>query len=221
MSSVPVYQPGCKSESEWVWQYIRAAERICAGLLMVALTPVLSAIWLTIWFLGRKSPLIAHRRVGQHGSELWVLKFRTMWDSTNTRRSRYPFRIEYVDDQAGPALKSPADARVSGRFASFCRQHSLDELPQLIHVLRGQMSLVGPRPVTPAELEEIYGSNADLIVSVKPGLSGLWQVSGRNRLSTEERCRLDLQCAGGLSVRLYFSVLWRTIPEVFTGAGAW
>ena len=141
-----------------------------------------------------------------------------MWE----RRQQFPrlqdlLSIEYIDDEHGPGMKGPDDPRVRSRLARFCRQHSVDEVPQLILVVTGRMSLVGPRPVTPAELAEIYGPDAPEIVSVKPGVSGLWQVSGRNRLSSEERHALDLRCLRDRSMRFYLAILLRTVPEVLWG----
>jgi undecaprenyl-phosphate galactose phosphotransferase len=83
------------------------------------------------------------------------------------------------------------------------------------------MSLVGPRPVTSGELERIYGPDADEIIQAKPGVAGLWQVSGRNRLTLEERRQLDLQCVRERSLKLYFSIVLKTIPEVFSCANSW
>jgi lipopolysaccharide/colanic/teichoic acid biosynthesis glycosyltransferase len=97
----------------------------------------------------------------------------------------------------------------------------LDELPQLFNVLLGEMSFVGPRPVTSSEIPQIYGPDAEEILSVKPGLSGLWQISGRNRLSNSERRRFDLQCVRTRSARMYLRILTRTLPEVFTGENTW
>jgi lipopolysaccharide/colanic/teichoic acid biosynthesis glycosyltransferase len=144
-----------------------------------------------------------------------------MWSCRSRLRLRDALAVEYIDDQVGPSRKSPQDPRVWSRFAGFCRRHSLDELPQLVNVLTGEMSLVGPRPVIPAEIDQIYGAKAGEVLSVKPGLSGLWQVSGRNRLSTAERCRLDLECVRQRSLRMYCSVMMRTLPEIFTGESAW
>jgi lipopolysaccharide/colanic/teichoic acid biosynthesis glycosyltransferase len=145
-----------------------------------------------------------------------------MWERREglTRFSRF-FSIEYIDDDSGPALKAPADDRVGSRFARFCRRHSLDELPQLLLVLTGRMSLVGPRPVTLKELALIYGRDAGAILTAKPGLSGLWQVSGRNRLTFSERRALDLQSVHDHSSRLYLRILLRTVPEVLSGRNTW
>jgi exopolysaccharide production protein ExoY len=214
MSSVPI-------KVSWRRICFTAAERFAAAILIAVLSPLLLAIWIAILLLSARPALIAHKRIGQNGSELWVFKFRTMWACRGRLRLRDAFSVEYIDDQTGPFRKSPDDLRVSGRFGRFCRRHSLDELPQLVNVLSGEMSLVGPRPVTPAEIVLIYGSKAEEVLRVKPGLSGLWQISGRNRLSAEERCRLDLECVRKRSVRMYFRILMRTLPELFTGESAW
>lgn len=221
MSSVPICQTlsDIKDSSRRNW--FGAAEWFAAAILITALLPVFFAIWITILVLSGRPPLIALRRLGQKGSDLWVLKFRTMWDHRSHLRLRDALTVDYIDDPVGPAHKRPEDPRVWSRFARFCRRHSLDELPQLVNVLSGKMSLVGPRPVTRAEIAEIYGPRIEEILGVKPGLSGLWQVSGRNRLSNAERCRLDLECVRDRSVGLYFRVLMRTLPEIFTGESAW
>ncbi len=140
-----------------------------------------------------------------------------MWDG----EGRSDGWIEYVDDEAGPQRKQAGDPRVSNRFARFCRRHSIDEIPQLWHVIRGEMSLVGPRPVTAAELRRYYGSATEEVLQVRPGIAGLWQISGRNRLTYAERRRLDLQLVRGRSLRLYASILIKTIPEVWSGANTW
>lgn len=186
------------------------------------MSPLILGIAIVTALLSHKSPLIAHRRVGQYGSELWVLKFRTMWQrGGGPLKAGGLFSIEWIDDEIGPRRKGPEDGRVASRFARFCRRHSLDELPQIFHVLEGRMSLVGPRPVTKAEVSEIYGADAAEILLVKPGLAGLWQVSGRNRLTSSERRALDLECVRTKSPRLYVVVLLRAIPEVLFGGDTW
>jgi lipopolysaccharide/colanic/teichoic acid biosynthesis glycosyltransferase len=171
--------------------------------------------------LSGSTPLIAHRRVGWRGNDLWMLKLRTMWGGGQTGARRRTRWIEYVEDEAGPLSKREVDPRVTNPFARFCRRHSIDELPQLWHVIRGEMSLVGPRPVTSAELREHYGTDAEELLRVRPGLAGLWQISGRNRLSYAERRELDLQLVRRRSLRMYVRVLVRTVPEVLRGANSW
>jgi exopolysaccharide production protein ExoY len=119
------------------------SERVGAAILLACLFPVLCICAAAVALLSGRTPLIAHRRVGWRGNTLWMLKLRTMWDFEVPHHSGW---IEYIDDQTGPEQKQEMDARVRSRLARFCRRHSIDELPQLIHVLRGEMSLVGPRP---------------------------------------------------------------------------
>jgi lipopolysaccharide/colanic/teichoic acid biosynthesis glycosyltransferase len=114
-----------------------------------------------------------------------------------------------------------ADQRVCSRFARFCRRHSIDELPQLLHVVRGEMSLVGPRPITDTEWELHYRPHAAEVLDVKPGLSGLWQIGGRSRLTYAQRRELDLALARNRSLKLYFQILLWTLPEIWTGRNAW
>ncbi len=145
-----------------------------------------------------------------------MLKLRTMWDSGASPAPRHRW-IEWIADDSGPAQKGESDLRVPHPFARFCRRHSLDELPQFVHVIRGEMSLVGPRPLTDSEIRTQYGASASEILACKPGVTGLWQISGRNRLTYEERRRLDLEFARKRSIRMYVHILRRTLPEVWDG----
>jgi lipopolysaccharide/colanic/teichoic acid biosynthesis glycosyltransferase len=193
-------------------------ERIVAAMGLLVLAPIAIVIAIAILALSRRNPLIRHSRIGWRGRPLPMLKFRTMWDAGSPPPGR--FAIENVSGPV-PASKLFPDARVNSRFAAFCRRHSLDELPQLYHVVRGEMSLVGPRPVTREELQEHYGSSADEVLSVRPGLTGLWQVKGRNRLSYARRKRLDLLLVRRASASLYLQILLRSIPSVLSGRDAY
>jgi exopolysaccharide production protein ExoY len=204
-----------------VWQAVGIGERVASAVLLAAVSPVIGASALAVSLLSRRAPLIAHRRVGWSGSTLWMLKLRTMWDQDSPPAEKGPAWIEYIHDDEGPQNKQDLDPRVTNWFARFCRRHSFDELPQLWHVIAGEMSLVGPRPLTATELERHYGAAAEEILQVKPGLAGLWQVSGRNRLSYAERRSLDLKLVRNRSLRTYLQVLLRTIPEVLRGTNSW
>ena len=192
-----------------------AGERLAAVLLLFATLPAIALCAAVIRLLSGRSPFIAHQRVGWRGSDLWMLKLRTMWDE----RTQAPSDawIERIADDGGPSHKSPFDSRVPHPFARFCRRHSLDELPQLVHVIRGEMSLVGPRPLTAGEIRSYYGTDAAEILSFKPGIAGLWQISGRNRLTYEQRRRLDMEFIRNRSLRMYVRILARTVPEVWGG----
>jgi exopolysaccharide production protein ExoY len=196
---------------------IYALEPFFALLLAIAAAPFGILLALAIVVLSRRSPLVRHRRVGWRGEELGVLKFRTMW------RRGDPGRIRAIEDLPETAcfVKAAADDRVTSRFAQWCRRMSLDEMPQLVHVIRGEMSLVGPRPITRAELDAYYGNAAAEVLSLRPGITGLWQVMGRNRLTYAQRRRLDLWLVRRASPRLFFAILARTVPRVLSGRGAY
>jgi lipopolysaccharide/colanic/teichoic acid biosynthesis glycosyltransferase len=198
------------------------AEQIFAVLAIIALIPLILAIAMTIFILSRRSPLVRHSRIGQNGAPLPLLKFRTMWNPLEAppRLFNALFEIEDISRNA-LGVKNGTDARVSSRFATLCRRHSLDEIPQLYHVARGEMSLVGPRPLTAAELAAWYGPAAATVLHLRPGLTGLWQIKGRNRLTYPQRRRLDIFLARRASAGLYFLILLRTIPKVLQGTGAW
>lgn len=202
------------------WRAIRVAERLACGAVLALLSPVWFSIAIVIMILSGDSPLVAVLRAGRFGRPLWLLKFRTMWPQH--RLARPTFRlVEYVVDEDGPQRKDSTDPRVTSGFARFCRQSSLDEIPQLVNVIAGEMSLVAPRPLTNTELAEHYGEDAAEVLSVRPGITGLWQINGRNRLSYEERRRLDVQIVRTLTPRLYLRILLRTIPVVLTGRNSW
>jgi exopolysaccharide production protein ExoY len=173
---------------------------------------------ITVAITSRHSPFIAHRRVGWRGETLWMIKLRTMWDDKKPAAASW---IERISDDYCAENKESGDPRVPTRFARFCRKHSIDELLQLWHVIRGEMSLVGPRPVTAGELQRHYGPDAEELLQVKPGLAGLWQISGRSRLSYAERKRLDLRYVRERSLKLYLNILLHSIPEILTGANSW
>ena len=204
-----------------VWQAVGIGERVASTVLLAAISPVIGASAVAVSLLSRRTPLIAHRRVGWCGSTLWMLKLRTMWDKESRPAGKHPRWIEYIHDDQGAENKQDSDPRVTHWFARFCRRHSLDEIPQLWHVISGEMVLVGPRPLTATELDRHYGAAAYEILQVRPGLAGLWQVSGHNRLSYAERRALDLKLVRNRSLRMYLQVLLQTIPEVMHGANSW
>ncbi len=199
------------------WRPCDPLERILGAVLFLLTLPVFLPAAATVSLLSRRSPLVAHRRLGRNGSELWVLKLRTMW---NSPRSGFHL-VEPVPDQPEVSYKPKSDPRVTSRFAAFCRRYSIDELPQLLQVARGELSLAGPRPITAAEFERYYAHTAPEILSVKPGVTGLWQVKGRSRLTYSQRRRLDAFFTRNLSLSLYLYILLRTPVCVIQGRDAW
>jgi exopolysaccharide production protein ExoY len=201
-----------------VYRLLSRFEQLCALIAIILLSPVLVSVALVIFVLSRRAPLVAHRRLGRYGEPFWMLKFRTMWNGDTARGSGL---IEHLRDDHVPEIKIGGDPRVTSRFAVFCRSHSIDELPQLWHVMTGDMSLVGPRPVTPAEWDRYYGPSAREVLALKPGLSGLWQTRGRNRLTYGQRRRLDLFLARHYCLWLYVRIVANTIPRALSGRDAW
>jgi lipopolysaccharide/colanic/teichoic acid biosynthesis glycosyltransferase len=144
-----------------------------------------------------------------------MLKFRTMVSDAEQRQAD----LERFNEAAGPVFKIKDDPRVT-RVGRFLRRTSLDELPQLWNVVRGDMSLVGPRPPLPQEVIR-YSDDATRRLRVRPGMTGLWQVSGRSDLSWEESLRLDLRYVDNWSLALDVTILWRTWRAVLRRTGAY
>jgi lipopolysaccharide/colanic/teichoic acid biosynthesis glycosyltransferase len=197
-----------------VVRFPRFLERICAGLILILLSPLITAVAVSVTILSRRSPFIAHRRVGRYGAHFWMLKIRTMWDGKPAPGWRW---IEYLRETEVPAFKGRSDPRVTSRLAAIYRRFSIDELPQLLHVFAGEMRFVGPRPITSAEWDAYYGRPAEEVLSVPPGLTGLWQIRGRNRLTYQQRRRLDLFYVRHCGPRLDWMILLRTPLRVLCG----
>jgi exopolysaccharide production protein ExoY len=203
--------------ARWL-RVVWALERIAALFAAILVAPVAAAVAIAIFALSGQSPLVRHRRVGWQGRPLRLIKFRTMW----SRRVRSGPLVMIEDlPESSFVIKMKGDHRVTSRFAQWCRRYSLDEIPQLAHIICGEMSFVGPRPITRAELDAYYGPCAAEVLSLRPGLTGLWQILGRNRLSYRQRRRLDVLLVRHASPRFFLAVLIRTIPCVLRGYGAY
>ncbi|GIX54111.1 hypothetical protein CQA4T8M7_33670 [Sphaerotilus natans] len=193
-------------------------DQFAALLLLLLFAPLMAVIALLVWRRDGAPVLFGHYRIGQHGRPFRCLKFRSMYlDSEAMLRElleRDPAaRAEWERDH-----KLSDDPRITP-IGHFLRRTSLDELPQLFNVLRGEMSLVGPRPITLAELPR-YGQVRWHYLSVRPGMTGLWQVSGRNDTTYDERVELDREFVEQHSLRLRLSILLRTLRVVIRGSGA-
>ncbi len=159
--------------------------------------------------------LFRQTRIGIDGRQFTMLKFRSMVVDAEARRAA----LEAFNEGNGVLFKMKRDPRVT-RVGAVIRRLSLDELPQLFNILRGDMSLVGPRPPLPEEVA-LYSHDATRRLRVRPGLTGLWQVSGRSDLSWEESLRLDLRYVDNWSLALDLAILWRTGRAVLRGVGAY
>lgn len=199
---------------------INVLDRSLGLFLGTASVPIVIGSATVIALLSRRSPFIAHLRVGRQGTSFWVWKLRTMWDRNSAAEQSFAW-VERIIAEPEREHKAPEDSRVTNRFAAFCRRHSIDELPQFWQVVRGEMSLVGPRPLTRTELDRHYGSHAAEVLSVKPGLTGLWQIQGRSAIQFPMRAAMDVELARDRSLGTYVKILVRTIPAVLGGEGAW
>ncbi len=182
------------------------------------LLPLLLLVALAVYASDRKSPIFKHQRLGRDGRPFGCLKFRTMTPNAEATLAAYLATNIAAQAEWAASHKLTHDPRVTA-LGRVLRKTSLDELPQLINVLRGEMSLVGPRPIVPAEAAR-YGSAFGQCFSVPPGVTGLWLVSGRSETTYCERVALDLDYAIDWSLRRDLQILARTIPAVFTQRGS-
>jgi exopolysaccharide biosynthesis polyprenyl glycosylphosphotransferase len=212
----------------------KAAQRIkrildVAGslLLLIALSPLLLAVALAVKLSSRGPVLFRQARVGKHGQQFQLLKFRSMYvNSDSSLHRQYVTRliagardVAQMDDRGKAVFKLTRDPRITplGRILRRC---SMDELPQFLNVLRGDMSLVGPRPPLPYEVERYSSWHLRRILEAKPGITGLWQVSGRCRVGFDDMVRLDLAYSRRASFWLDLRILLKTPLAILFGDGA-
>jgi exopolysaccharide biosynthesis polyprenyl glycosylphosphotransferase len=206
----------------------RAMDLVISAVALVVLSPLLFLVALAIRLDSRGPVLYRHARVGRGRRPIEVLKFRTMrleacrGDRYGGESAESTFRDLLNDPERArefsETYKLSDDPRVT-RVGRFLRRTSLDELPQLMNVLRGDISLVGPRAITADELER-YGDRVDDLLGVRPGVTGYWQINGRSRLSYADRVRLDLAYVAGWSFRLDLEILAKTLRTLVPGRGA-
>ena len=190
-------------------------DRGSAALAVLCLSPMFLLLAVLIRLDSPGPAFFLQKRVGRDGAEFTMVKFRSM--VTDAEKQLIDLREQ--SEGNGLLFKMRRDPRIT-RMGGFLRRYSLDELPQLFNVLTGSMSLVGPRPPLPREVAE-YGHDLRRRLLVKPGLTGLWQVSGRSDLDLDESTRLDLQYVENWSLALDVSILLRTASAVFAGKGAY
>ena len=190
-------------------------DRCAAAIALILLSPLLAAVGLMIWLHDRGPALFTQVRVGKDGHAFRIYKFRTMVVDAEERRAQ----LLPDNDAAGVLFKLREDPRVTS-IGVHLRRWSIDELPQLINVLLGQMSLVGPRPALPEEAAK-YADHVRRRLVVRPGITGLWQVNGRSDLSWEESVRLDLRYVENWSFALDLQIMWKTIWALVWRSGAY
>lgn len=182
---------------------------------LAILSPIMLLVAVVITATSQGPVLFRQIRVGRGGRHFEVLKFRSMVSDAELRL----VELQADNEQDGPLFKMRNDPRVT-RFGRLLRRLSIDEVPQFINVLRGEMSLVGPRPALPAEMaawpDELHSR-----LAVRPGITGLWQVSGRSDTSFDDYTKLDLEYVNNWSLRTDLKILAKTAPAVFRAAGAY
>jgi lipopolysaccharide/colanic/teichoic acid biosynthesis glycosyltransferase len=196
----------------------RALDIMGAGVGLVLLAPFFLIVALMVRADGGPA-FFAHQRVGRGGKLFGCLKFRSMVVDSQARLEALMANDPAARAEWEATRKLKNDPRIT-RIGGFLRSTSLDELPQLINVLRGEMSLVGPRPVQEAEIDRYYGASAAHYMAVRPGITGLWQVSGRSETSYESRVALDVTYVSRPSLLADLSILLRTPVAVLSRRGA-
>ncbi len=205
----------------------RAIDILGSGALLLVLSPFLAAIVALIKLTSKGPVIYKQERLGQFGARFKCLKFRTMY-ANNDPKIHQEYVQQFIAGKDGlnksegsdkPVYKLVKDPRVTF-IGGFLRKTSLDELPQFWNVLRGEMSLVGPRPPVPYEFEVYDFWHRRRVLEIRPGVTGLWQVSGRNRTRFDEMVRLDLRYCQTWSIWLDLKILIATPGAVFNGGGA-
>ena len=203
-------------EASWRIVVKQAMDLVGSLILLVACSGLFLAIALIIKITSPGPVLFRQQRSGLNGRPFTIFKFRTMV----TNAEQFQHELSAMNEMTGPVFKITNDPRITAT-GKFLRKYSLDELPQIFNVLRGEMSLVGPRPLPVDEVKRFENLSHRRRLSVKPGLTCLWQVKGRNQIHDfREWVRLDLEYIDNWSLWLDFKILLLTIPAVFRGTGA-
>ncbi|MEI4273201.1 sugar transferase [Klenkia sp. LSe6-5] len=190
-------------------------DRTASALALLLMLPVLLTLAAAVGLTSRGGVFFRQERVGRDGQTFSMLKFRSMVAGAD----RMADHLAGDNDGNGVLFKQRTDPRVT-RIGKVLRRYSLDELPQLLNVVRGDMSLVGPRPPLPTEVER-YGFDMHRRFLVKPGITGLWQISGRSDLSWDDSVRIDVRYVENWSLTFDFMILWKTLGAVLRGSGAY
>jgi exopolysaccharide biosynthesis polyprenyl glycosylphosphotransferase len=200
------------------WQLIakRAIDIIGSAVLLVLLAPVFAVAALLIRLDSPGSVMFSQERVGLNKRRFKMLKFRTMILDAEKQQDN----VDHLNEVEGPVFKIRNDPRIT-RVGAFLRRFSIDELPQLVNVLKGDMSLVGPRPLWVRDAERIEEQWHKRRFSIKPGITCLWQVNGRSNIGFNDWVRMDLDYIDKWSLSLDLRILIKTIPAVLKGPGAY
>jgi len=194
-------------------------DKIASVVLIAIFFPVLFITYVAVLIDTKGHPIFKHERIGQNGSSFKLYKFRTMSIDADSKLAQLLENDIKAHEEWKKNFKLKNDPRVT-KIGAFLRKSSLDELPQLINVIKGDMSLVGPRPIVKEEVVK-YGIYFDYFKAVKPGITGLWQVSGRNDINYDERVRIDVWYVRNWSLEIDIVILLKTVASVLTGKGSY
>jgi len=186
----------------------RLADIILSVCGLIALIPVFLITGIFVKVTSRGSIIFKQTRIGKGGKLFTLYKFRTM----NTNAERQKLKLVKLNEVSGPTFKMANDPRIT-KIGKILRKYSIDELPQLFNVLKGDMSIVGPRPSLPSEVAKYKNWQIERL-SVKPGLTCIWQVSGRNKIGFDEWMRLDIKYIRNKCMRLYILLIFKTLKVV-------
>ncbi len=185
---------------------------------LIVLSPIFLVVAVTYFFGNDKGPIFyKHKRVGLNRQTFYMYKFRSMVvGATDILLNNPELYAKFVAN--GYKLPTEEDPRIT-KFGAFLRKTSIDELPQFLNVLLGDMTIIGPRPVVENELKE-YGDDVDILLSVKPGATGLWQATGRSEIQYPERADLEIEYAQNANLWFDFKIMFMTVGAVISGKGA-
>jgi exopolysaccharide biosynthesis polyprenyl glycosylphosphotransferase len=216
LEGIPIMTIQSGPSDGWQLALKRLIDICCSAALLLALAPVFALVMLLIKLDSPGPVFFTQQRVGLNQRRFRMVKFRTMVVGADNQQQV----LEHLNEAEGPVFKIKNDPRIT-RVGAVLRRFSIDELPQLINVLKGEMSLVGPRPLPVRDVERIDARWHKRRFSIKPGITCLWQVNGRSNIGFNEWVRMDLDYIDKWSLGLDLVILVKTIPAVFKGPGAY
>jgi exopolysaccharide biosynthesis polyprenyl glycosylphosphotransferase len=216
LEGVPVMTIQSGPADSWQLVIKRVIDIVGSAALLLALAPLFAVVTLLIRFDSPGPVFFAQERVGLNKRRFRMLKFRTMMNGSDQQQHM----LEHFNEAEGPVFKIRNDPRIT-RIGQVLRRFSIDELPQLFNVLKGDMSLVGPRPLPVRDVNRIDVQWHRRRFSIKPGITCLWQVNGRSNIGFTDWVRMDLEYIDKWSLRLDLKILMKTIPVVLRGPGAY
>ena len=216
LEGVPVVTIQSGPEDGWQLLAKRLIDILASAALLLVLAPIFAVVALLIRLDSPGPVFFTQERIGFNKRRFRLMKFRTMVDGAYKQQPN----LEHLNEAKGPVFKIKDDPRIT-RLGNSLRRFSIDELPQLLNVLKGDMSLVGPRPLPVRDVERIDIISHKRRFSIKPGITCLWQVNGRSNIGFDDWVRMDLEYIDKWSLGLDILILLKTIPAVFKGPGAY